>query len=171
MRVHKSHFENTGTPGMKILVKWYHRNLITSFLLILNHKTRSLSVENQRRMTYGYIFPSTFHGIPVICLFWGLLTAGRNPLLPCSRLFTVCKCQGHSFGFESASCLIAARCTRARLNTNTVFPGIGTPIIKLRWSLDHLIFMMGIPILVRRHLYTETPSEGTYGVWISWPSR
>ena len=34
------------------------------------------------------------------------------------------------------------------------FPGIGVPIIKTRQSWDHL-FIMGIPILVRWHLYIE----------------
>ena len=32
----------------------------------------------------------------------------------------------------------------------------GFPILKIRRSLDHLIFNMGIPILVRWHLYIET---------------
>ena len=32
------------------------------------------------------------------------------------------------------------------LNIETVFPGIGIPIIKIRWSSDHLIFAMGSPI-------------------------
>ena len=32
------------------------------------------------------------------------------------------------------------------------------PIIKIRWSWDYLIFIMGIPILVRQHLFIETAS-------------
>ena len=32
-------------------------------------------------------------------------------------------------------------------------------MLKIRWSGDSLIFNMGIPILVRRHLYIETPSR------------
>ena len=32
----------------------------------------------------------------------------------------------------------------------------GIPVLKIRRSRDHLIFIMGIPILVRRYLYTET---------------
>ena len=43
-----------------------------------------------------------------------------------------------------------------RLNIKTIFPGMGIPMFKIRWSRDHLIFNMGIPILVRRHLYIET---------------
>ena len=31
--------------------------------------------------------------------------------------------------------------------------GYRIPIIKIKWSWDQLIFIMGIPILVRRHLY------------------
>ena len=35
------------------------------------------------------------------------------------------------------------------------FPGMGMPMLRIRRS-DRLIFNMGIPILVRRHLYIET---------------
>ena len=35
------------------------------------------------------------------------------------------------------------------------FPGMGIPMLKVRRSQDHLIFKMGIPILVRWHLYIE----------------
>ena len=38
------------------------------------------------------------------------------------------------------------------LNINTVFPGMGIPMLKL---LDHIIFNMGIPMLVRYHLYID----------------
>ena len=41
------------------------------------------------------------------------------------------------------------------LNIKTGFPGMGIPMLKIRWSLDRLIFNMGIPILVRQHLYFE----------------
>ena len=30
-----------------------------------------------------------------------------------------------------------------------------TPMINIRWSWDHLIFIMGILVMVRQHLYTE----------------
>ena len=43
-----------------------------------------------------------------------------------------------------------------RLNIKTVFPGIGISMLKIRRLRDRLIFNMGIPILVRRCLYTET---------------
>ena len=36
------------------------------------------------------------------------------------------------------------------------FSGMGIPVLKIRRSRDRLIFNMGIPILVRRHLYIET---------------
>ena len=42
------------------------------------------------------------------------------------------------------------------LNIKTVFPGYGIPMLKIRRSQDRLIFNMGIPILVRRHLYIDT---------------
>ena len=42
-----------------------------------------------------------------------------------------------------------------RLNIKTVFPGKGIPMLKIRRSRDRLIFNMGIPIMVRRHLYIE----------------
>ena len=34
---------------------------------------------------------------------------------------------------------------------------MGIPMLKIRRSLDRLIFNMGIPIVVRRHLYIEPP--------------
>ena len=34
--------------------------------------------------------------------------------------------------------------------------GMGIPMLKVRQSGDHLIFNMGTPILVRRHIYIET---------------
>ena len=37
------------------------------------------------------------------------------------------------------------------------FIGMGVPMLKIRRSQHRLIFNMGIPILVRWHLYTETP--------------
>ena len=43
-----------------------------------------------------------------------------------------------------------------RLNIKTVFPMYGIPMLKIRRSRDRLIFNMGNPILVRRHLYIET---------------
>ena len=41
-------------------------------------------------------------------------------------------------------------------NINTVFPGMGIPMVKKRRSRDRLIFIMGIFILVRPHLYIGT---------------
>ena len=35
------------------------------------------------------------------------------------------------------------------LNTNTVFPGMWIPIIKIKRSWDHIIFIMGIPMLIK----------------------
>ena len=43
-----------------------------------------------------------------------------------------------------------------RINIETVFPGMGFPMLKIRRSRNRLIFNMGIPMLVRRHLYIGT---------------
>ena len=37
------------------------------------------------------------------------------------------------------------------------FPGMWIPMLKIRQWWDRLIFNMGMPILVRRHLYIEMP--------------
>ena len=52
--------------------------------------------------------------------------------------------------------LMNTRSPGPRLNIKTVFLRIGIPIIKIRRSRDRLIFVMGIPILVRRRLFIET---------------
>ena len=36
-------------------------------------------------------------------------------------------------------------------------PGVVILMLKIRRSPDRLIFIMGLPILVRRHLYIKTP--------------
>ena len=40
-------------------------------------------------------------------------------------------------------------------NIKDIFPGVGIPIMKIRQSYDSIIFIMGIPILVRLHLYLD----------------
>ena len=50
-------------------------------------------------------------------------------------------------------------------NINTVLPGMGIPMLKIRQSQDHFIFNMGIPILVRQHLYIEV---GLYFLEEAW---
>ena len=51
---------------------------------------------------------------------------------------------------------------------------MGIPMLMIRWSQDRLIFNMGSPILVRRHLYIETaPSTdplilGYAVIYIQW---
>ena len=45
--------------------------------------------------------------------------------------------------------------TSALFNMKTVFPVIGIYIINIRRSWDRLIFIMDIPILVKRHVYIE----------------
>ena len=44
----------------------------------------------------------------------------------------------------------------SRLNIKTVLPGMDIPITKMLRSSDRLIIIMGIYILVRRHIYVET---------------
>ena len=46
--------------------------------------------------------------------------------------------------------------TKPRQTLRPSFPGMGIPMLKIRLSRDSLIFNMGIPILVRKHLYIET---------------
>ena len=64
---------------------------------------------------------------------------------------------------ESASVAIfhhkrrAITCIQGPVSLWTVFPGYGIPILKIRRSRDRLIFNMGIPILIRRHLYIKSP--------------
>ena len=45
--------------------------------------------------------------------------------------------------------------TGPRLNIKTIFTGMGMSIMKIRLSWDPLIFIMGIPLLIRRHHYIE----------------
>ena len=43
----------------------------------------------------------------------------------------------------------------APFKIKTIFPGIGIHIISLRWFWDLLIFIMGLMMLVKEHLYIE----------------
>ena len=52
------------------------------------------------------------------------------------------------------------------INIKTVHPSMGICITKKNRSWDRLIFIMGIPILVRRRLYIETPPGLYYPVQI-----
>ena len=51
-------------------------------------------------------------------------------------------------------------------NIKTFFPGIGIPIIKRRRSWDRLLFIMGIPILARQHLYIVT-APCSWRLWVA----
>ena len=44
-----------------------------------------------------------------------------------------------------------------RLNIKIVFPRYGISMLKIRRSWDRLIFSMGNPMLIRRHLYRDGP--------------
>ena len=48
------------------------------------------------------------------------------------------------------------------------FPGMGIPMLKIRWWQDCLTFNMGIPILVRWHLYIETAPRFTVFPVLVW---
>ena len=52
---------------------------------------------------------------------------------------------------------------RAHFNINTVFVGMEIPIIKLGRLWNHLMF---IPLLIRRHIYTEMASISNASVHI-----
>ena len=51
--------------------------------------------------------------------------------------------------------ILRASHSRALSQYKDRFSGVGIPMLKIRRSLDRLIFNKGIPILVRRHLYIE----------------
>ena len=53
-------------------------------------------------------------------------------------------------------------------NIKTIFPGIRIHVKQIRQSWDHLIFIMGIPILVRRHLYNEMAPRVSLAVPYNW---
>ena len=65
-------------------------------------------------------------------------------------------CYKHSNNDMDISMLMDAAQPGPRLNIKTAFPRYGDSHLKIRRSRDRLIFNMGIPILVRRHLYFET---------------
>ena len=48
---------------------------------------------------------------------------------------------------------------------DSYIPGMGIPMSKIRRSWDRLIFNMGTPILVRRHLYIETAPRFWFCGW------
>ena len=54
------------------------------------------------------------------------------------------------------------------LNIKTVFPRYGDSHVKIRLSRDRLIFNMGIPILVRQHLYIETAPWSPHDNGLKW---
>ena len=91
------------------------------------------------------------------------LTANLRPVVadgPVGKWCLLCTvvCSGSNTAFYRLSALLADGWEPGpHLNIKTVFPRYGIPMLKIRWSRDRLIFNMGIPILVRRHLYIETP--------------
>ena len=80
----------------------------------------------------NFIVISRVHFEPEHCIFWS--------------------------NFEFDQNIVSWKGTWAHFNVKTIFPGMR--IIKVRQSRDHLIFIMGIPIPVRHHLYMKiTPRD------------
>ena len=83
---------------------------------------------------------------------------------PCNRIIIALSYMAQ----PKARLLRAQRCKEPgpRRNIKTVFPGMEIPMLKIRRSRDRLIFNMGIPILVRQHLYIEA-APGTRASMVS----
>ena len=58
-------------------------------------------------------------------------------------------------GYPTNALPLSLKRSGSRLNIKTIFPGLQIFIVKLR-SWDCFIFIIGIPILVRWHLYIES---------------
>ena len=59
-------------------------------------------------------------------------------------------------GYPTNALSLSLKRPGSRLNIEIIFPGLQVFIVKLRRSWNHLIFIMGISILVRWHLYIES---------------
>ena len=66
-----------------------------------------------------------------LCVFWGRSKFSNNAILE----------------LELQLAWLSVESAGPRLNIKTVFPGMGIPMLKIRWSGDRFIFNMGIPIL------------------------
>ena len=70
-----------------------------------------------------------------------------------------CQTRPHIQVFRTARCMcIASNHTGVCFNMKTTFPDFGIFIMKIRWSWDHLTFIMGIPMflaMLRYHLHYE----------------
>ena len=77
-----------------------------------------------------------------------------------SILYNVLYIVDQEFSTEPSDCQPSSGSSHCypgpRHNLKTVFSGVGISMLKIRQSRDSLIFNMGIPILVRRHLYIGT---------------
>ena len=60
---------------------------------------------------------------------------------------------GHLFDYLQVACNKFRGC----LNVKTIFPGVRISFIKIGQLWGGLIFIMGIPVLVRQHFYFKTP--------------
>ena len=78
--------------------------------------------------------------------------------------FCPCSCAEHATRLASKS----LQRTRAPFQYRDVFPGVAISIMKVRLSWDILfIIVVGIPTLVRYHLYIETPSVSSKRLYFS----
>ena len=67
-------------------------------------------------------------------------------------------------GKLSLSCVIT-RITSAPFQHKAVLRGMRISVIRIRRSRDHLVFIMGIPILARRYLYIENDHQGQSSIY------
>ena len=104
---------------------------------------------SQRPVTWGFIFS-------LICAWTNRWANNRDA----GDLRHHCAHYGITVMSPSGPCL----------NIMTVFPGMGIYIIKKKWSWDCLIFIMGIPTLVRGYLYIEMASKRHlhHEAWTKW---
>ena len=85
--------------------------------------------------------------------WWHLLCFSISPNDTFWTLFVL------SCHFISVTYMIYMRYVSILFNVKTVFPRYRIPVLKIRRSWDHLIFNLGITILVRWHLYIEPPPD------------
>ena len=96
-----------------------------------------------------FLLSSAFPNI--VCKMWAILFRPR--------------CIGPHLRMAQPQCHDLSETSRARFNIKTVFLGMGIPMLKIRRSQDHLIFNMGMPILVRQHLYIEMAPRTQWNHW------
>ena len=79
-------------------------------------------------------------------------------LLKSNALVICCPCNKHHYSMIN---------NRALFQHTDYLSGIGIPIIKIRWSSDHLFFILVIFILVRRYVYIEMGPRNPHAITIN----